>query len=78
MHNLGAFHGAEVPYVFYDSFELVGAERELSATMATFYTNFAATGDPNTKPTEETAERRRRLQHHWGPPPPPPPAQKCK
>lgn len=49
MFHLGAFHGAEVPYVFYDSFELVGAEQELSATMATYYTNFAATGDPNTK-----------------------------
>ena len=89
--HLGAFHGAEVPYVFYDSFELVGAERELSATMATFYTNFAATGNPNTKPNSTRLEvltddhqrsapaGPRRLQHHyppgWGPPPQP--SEKC-
>ena len=49
IHHLGAFHGSEVPYVLYDDFELVGAERELSASMATYYTSFAASGDPNTR-----------------------------
>ena len=28
--NLGAFHGAEVPFVFGDTFELVGGEVDLS------------------------------------------------
>ena len=42
--------GAEVPFVFHDEFELVGGELALSATMATFWTNFAATGDPNKGP----------------------------
>ena len=42
--------GAEVPFVFHDEFELVGGELALSSTMATFWTNFAATGDPNKGP----------------------------
>ena len=36
-----------MPFVFFDTFELVGSEVELAAQMATFWTNFAATGDPN-------------------------------
>lgn len=68
--------------VFYDDFELVGAEKELSATMATLYANFAATGNPNTNDTEvvshpaklspssqqlRSLRRPRRLQHHYPP-----------
>merc|ERR1712146_539064 len=44
----GAFHGAEVPFVFEDTFELKSpAERRLSKEMGCYWTNFAATGDPN-------------------------------
>ncbi len=46
-HNLGAFHGAEVPFVFGDTFELVGGEVNLSVAMATYWTNMASSGDPN-------------------------------
>lgn len=34
--HLGAFHGAEVPFVFTDSFELKGGERDLSERMALY------------------------------------------
>eukprot|EP01052_Picozoa_sp_SAG31_P022723 SAG31_NODE_1822_length_7193_cov_3.631802_6_plen_218_part_00 len=47
-HGLGAFHGAEVPFVFHDTFELVGGEKDLSSQLATYWTNFASSGDPNT------------------------------
>jgi carboxylesterase type B len=44
----GAFHGAEVPFVFHDNFELVTpAERMLATAMGCYWTNFAWTGDPN-------------------------------
>merc|ERR1719478_986467 len=44
----GAFHGAEVPFVWYDSFELTGdGERYLSNAMGCYWINFAATGNPN-------------------------------
>jgi hypothetical protein len=33
--------------VLFDTFELTGSETALAAQMATFWTNFAATGDPN-------------------------------
>ena len=46
-HNLGAFHGAEVPFVFGDTFELVGGEVDLSRAMSTYWTNMASSGDPN-------------------------------
>ena len=47
----GAFHGAEVPFVFGDSFELTGdAELTLSKHMGAYWRNFAHTGDPNTGP----------------------------
>jgi hypothetical protein len=45
--GIGAFHGAEVPFALFDTFELTGSEVELGAQMATFWTNFAKTGDPN-------------------------------
>lgn len=38
---------AEVPFVLFDTFELTGSEVALGAHMATAWTNFAATGDPN-------------------------------
>merc|ERR1719253_1989023 len=48
----GAFHGAEVPYVFGDPFELCSdGERVLSKTMGCYWTNFAATGNPNEGPS---------------------------
>jgi len=43
----GAFHGSEVPFVFYDEFELVGDERMLSANMVQYWANFAHAGNPN-------------------------------
>lgn len=53
-HNisqLGAFHGAEVPFAFGDAFELsTPAERMLSETMGCFWRNFAWSGDPNVGP----------------------------
>ena len=42
--NAGAFHGAEVPFVFHDSFELVGGENDLSSQMSTYWTNMASSG----------------------------------
>eukprot|EP00038_Savillea_parva_P006981 m.167111 g.167111 ORF g.167111 m.167111 type:complete len:852 (-) comp12780_c0_seq1:171-2726(-) len=50
----GAFHGSEVPFVWYDTFELALAdERALSATMVQYWVNFAWTGDPNEPPPEQ-------------------------
>ena len=46
-HFTGAFHGAEVPFVFNDQFELDGGERDLSERMAIYWTTFARTGNPN-------------------------------
>ena len=44
----GAFHGAEVPFVFGDQFELTTeVERAASRAMGCWWTNFAATGNPN-------------------------------
>ena len=50
---LGAFHAVEIPYVFgtlglFDRLGLVQpVDRELSMRMMTYWTRFAATGDPN-------------------------------
>src|SRR6185436_15697824 len=49
--GLGATHGAEMPYVF-DHLDLQAlpwseADRKLADAMATYWTNFAKTGDPN-------------------------------
>jgi para-nitrobenzyl esterase len=44
----GAVHGAEVPYVFGTiGAQYAAADREISAAMQTYWTNFAKTGDPN-------------------------------
>ena len=42
----GAFHGSEVPFVFYDPFELRGAELDLSNAISEHWTSFAADGAP--------------------------------
>jgi para-nitrobenzyl esterase len=50
---LGAFHGAELQYLFDVGFffELNPAQLQLSSTMVSYWTNFAATGDPNSPAT---------------------------
>jgi para-nitrobenzyl esterase len=49
--GLGATHGMEMQYVFGHLDDRAGAwtqtDRDLSATMAAYWTNFAKTGDPN-------------------------------
>jgi para-nitrobenzyl esterase len=52
--TVGAFHSIELPYVFntFDSAEwkwlpVTQADRVLSGTIETYWTNFAKTGDPN-------------------------------
>jgi para-nitrobenzyl esterase len=49
--EFGAFHTSEVPYVFGTLDKLkrpwTDADRKLSETMMTYWTNFATTGDPN-------------------------------
>jgi para-nitrobenzyl esterase len=49
--NLGAFHSAELPFVWgneYEIFPLTTAELPLSAAMQGYWTRHAAAGDPNT------------------------------
>jgi len=49
--DYGAFHGSEVPFVFYDTFELIDAdEQQLSAAMVQYWAGFAWNGDPNLPP----------------------------
>jgi para-nitrobenzyl esterase len=49
--DIGAFHTAEIPYVFQTldarAWPWRDSDRRLSDTMATYWTNFAASGDPN-------------------------------
>eukprot|EP01060_Flectonema_neradi_P025409 TRINITY_DN341_c9_g1_i1.p1 TRINITY_DN341_c9_g1~~TRINITY_DN341_c9_g1_i1.p1 ORF type:complete len:663 (+),score=112.95 TRINITY_DN341_c9_g1_i1:65-1990(+) len=45
--EIGAFHGSEVPFVFFDQFELKGSEVELSRNMVEAWATFAKTGNPN-------------------------------
>ena len=46
--SMGAFHGAEVPFVFGDQFELKSdGERWLSQAMGCYWRNFATSGNPN-------------------------------
>ena len=49
-HGLGAYHGAEIPYLF-DTHDLwlptVEIDRALTERMMGYWLNFAATGDPN-------------------------------
>lgn len=47
---MGAYHGAELPYVFSTHDEWLpteDADRELAATMMAYWLNFARSGDPN-------------------------------
>jgi para-nitrobenzyl esterase len=46
---LGAFHGAEIQYLFDDGFffELNAAQLQLSHAMVGYWTNFAVSGNPN-------------------------------
>jgi para-nitrobenzyl esterase len=49
-HGLGAYHGAEIPYVFGTGAAWLPAEaadRALSDMMMRYWVNFARTGDPN-------------------------------
>ncbi len=49
-HGIGAYHGAEIPYVFdtHDRWLPTGeADRALTRQMMNFWLQFAATGDPN-------------------------------
>ncbi len=49
--GMGAYHGAELPYVFntHDSWlPTAGEDRTLSAAMMGYWISFAASGDPNT------------------------------
>jgi len=49
--TIGAFHGAEVPFVFGDQFEITGPEeKRLSDMMGCYWMRFAYTGDPNVGP----------------------------
>ena len=49
--ELGAFHTAEIPYVFHNlevrNWPWQETDRRLSDTMSSYWANFAATGDPN-------------------------------
>merc|ERR1712045_928045 len=46
--TMGAFHGAEVPFVFGDVAELIGEdERRIATTMGCHWRSFALHGDPN-------------------------------
>jgi len=45
---LGAYHGAELAYLFRTGAALDPAQRRLSARMLSYWTHFAAAGDPNT------------------------------
>ncbi len=51
--ELGAFHTAEIPYVFNDlaqrAWRYRDYDHELADAMSSYWTNFAATGDPNGK-----------------------------
>jgi len=44
---LGAFHGAEIPYVFGTHSTEEGYDMQLSELLIGYWTRFAATGDPN-------------------------------
>ncbi len=50
--TLGAYHSAEIPFVFgglRDGFGYTDEDKRLSETMTSFWTNFAKTGNPNSE-----------------------------
>ena len=54
--RLGAYHGAEYPYVFdtHDSYmQTTDTDRGLTETMQSYWTSFAASGDPNNEAAPE-------------------------
>ena len=54
---LGAFHGAEVPFVFGDGFELkTDGEKALSRAMGCYWRNFAHSADPNKGPCDASEQ----------------------
>ena len=54
---LGAFHGAEVPFVFGDAFELkTDGERALARAMGCYWRNFAHTADPSNGPCDKSEQ----------------------
>jgi len=62
--DLGAFHSAEVQFVFGDSMawlesKFSGSEKVLSDNMMSYWTQFAHTGDPNGEPST------RKTEVHW-------------
>jgi para-nitrobenzyl esterase len=67
---LGAFHAVEIPYVFgtlglFDRLGLVQpVDRELSKRVMTYWTRFAATGDPNGESEEFWPEYREATDLH--------------
>ena len=50
---LGAYHGSEIQYLFDTGFfsEFTPAQQQLSAAMVSYWTTFAATGNPNSPST---------------------------
>jgi para-nitrobenzyl esterase len=48
-HFIGppAFHGAELPYVFAQTFAIPANSRGMAKAVSTYWTNFAKSGDPN-------------------------------
>ena len=52
----GAYHGSEVGFVFDVKQELHGSELDLAERMATYWTGFAATADPNPAAAAEDAQ----------------------
>eukprot|EP00040_Diaphanoeca_grandis_P018599 m.97852 g.97852 ORF g.97852 m.97852 type:complete len:660 (+) comp27016_c0_seq1:1025-3004(+) len=58
MESMGAFHGAEVPFVFGVPIEVTGeGERNASRAMGCWWVNFATTGDPNNGPCTTTTDQ---------------------
>ena len=55
-NRYGAFHGAEVPFVFGFASEInSSAEETLSTSIGCYWSNFAHTGDPNEGPCKQAA-----------------------
>jgi carboxylesterase type B len=65
----GVFHGAEVRFTFFDEDQLVGwDEKGLSVAMVRYWTNFAASGNPNLRPASSAPHSPDSLGVHPWPP----------
>lgn len=63
--NTGVFHGAEIRFVFFDGLELDNwDEKALAESMVRYWTNFASSGDPNSR---LGPEGHRSVQKVWPP-----------